>query len=255
MDQRETDRLLGELFKRNAPYVQEAVLRERIEAKLPRRRRKSRRARTMRALAIGFASVILAGGLAFGAYRLATYLQDRPAMVITDWSLVPGDTAPPGPGETVPSAVARWMPVAGTADLDRVESEGVVTQTDREGYVSQVTGRVTVFSVEMSQPGVSGTLEITSDLGVRADGTADEAATWTLSNDQGVWQGDSWSGWRGVDGAEQFGFGQAVGTGGYEGLTLFLQWHSAVVPGAAGSGADAASVGPVTLTGWILAAE
>ena len=87
MDERETDRLLSDLFKRNAPYVNEGAMEQRISAKLPRRRRRSRRTRTARILAVGLATAVLAVGLSFGAYRVVTYVQGRPALVMTDSTL------------------------------------------------------------------------------------------------------------------------------------------------------------------------
>jgi hypothetical protein len=253
MDERETDKRLGELFERNAPDVNEPLLRERITGKLPRRRRRSRRARTARMVAVGFASIVLLGGVAFGAYRMVTYFQGGQTLVITDSTLAAGDTGPSGTGTANTSVLAGLVPVAGTATLERVKSEGTATQERHGDYASRVTGRELVFWVETSQPGVSGTLEITSDLDVRADCSADVRATWILSNDQGAWQCASSPGYLTADGAEQFGFGKAAGTGGYEGMTLYLQWHSTQEPDSAISGAE--SSGSILVTGWIQSAE
>jgi hypothetical protein len=250
MDERETDKRLSDLFKRNAPYVDELLLRERINDRLPRRRRRSRRTRTARAVAVGFASVVLIGGAAFGAYELVTYLQGQPALVITDLTVQPGDTGPLGTGPAGTSVIAGLVPVVGTAVPGQVKSQGSAV---RSGTGTRVTGQVQEFLLDTSQPGISGTLEMTSELFVHADGSADVNATWVLTNNQGTWRCTSWLGYRTADGIEEFGYGSAPGDGGFAGLTLYLQWHSTKAPGASVTGAGATE--SITITGWIQPAE
>ena len=253
MDERETDRLLGELFKRNAPYVNEAALRERVNEKLPQRSRRSRRMRRARTLAVAFASIVLIGGAAFGAYRLVDYVKSQRALVITDLTLQPGDGAPPDGGTDGTSVLAGLLPVAGTAVLEEVKSEGITEPVNDVKYTHWIRGQVQLFSLNVSQPGTSGTVEITSDLMVRNDGSADITGSWILSNDQGTWECDSWVGYVTADGAEQFGFGSATGTGGYEGLMLYLQWRSTQEPGLTVIGSGPTQT--VIITGWIQSAD
>jgi hypothetical protein len=237
MNERDTDGLLGELFKRNAPYVDELALRERIGRNLSGRRRRSRLVRVARATAVAFASVMLLGGAAFGAYRLVDLLRTTPALII-------GDSLPAEGSDRAPVLVGL-VPIAGTATLEHVKSEGIIGSTVNPDYSTRITGRVCVFSLQMSPVAVSGTLEITSDLNVRVDGSVDIKGSYVLRNDQDTWACDSWVGYLGADGTE-FGFGVAVGTGRYEGLTLCLQWRSVHEPGSM-----SAVVGSAVVTGWV----
>jgi len=180
---------------------------------------------------------VLLGGAAFGAYRLVDLLRTTPALVI-------GDSLP-AEGSARAPALVGLVPIAGTATLERVKSEGIIGSPVHPDYSTQVTGRVSVFSLQMSPVAVSGTLEITSDLNVRGDGSADIKGSCVLGNDEGTWACDSWVGYLGADGTE-FGFGEAVGTGRYEGLTLYLQWRSMHKPGSM-----SAVVGSAVVTGWV----
>lgn len=248
MDHGETDRLLSELFKKNAPYVDEAAVQERVGAELPLRRRRSREARALRIAAVGFASVALAVGLAFGIYQAVAYFSSSPVLVITDSTLPSGDTGTSGPEEAGTSALAGLVPVMGTATLEEVRSEGATAQ---DGETTSVRGQVLVYRLELSQPAASGLLEITSDLGMRPDGGGDIAGSWLLSNDRGTWSCSSWKGTMTADG-EQFAFGTAVGADAYEGLTAFLQWHSTETTG---SGLNSAIPESGLITGWIQSAD
>lgn len=243
MDERDTDRLLDELFKRNAPYVNELLLRERISERLPRGRKRSMRARSARSLAVASACVLLLVGIVFGAYRLVDYVRG-PVLVI-------GDSLP-ADGNGVSPVLAGLTPVVGTAVLEQAKSEGITSFNADLYYSTKVTGQVSVYSLDMSQAGISGTLEITSDLKVRADGSADIKGSWILRNgaDQDSWECDSWVGYRSADGTEEFGFGKAAGRGEYEGLTLYLQWRSTREQGSTTAAAES-----VVVTGWIQAAD
>jgi hypothetical protein len=244
-----TDRLLRELFKRNAPYVNESALRERIDERLPRGRggRRRRRAWPVRTVAVACASIVLAGGAAFGAYEVVTYLHGQgPSLVITDQTVPGGGKTPSAGNAAGTSAIAGLVPVMGTATLEQVKSEGTAVSS---GDVTRLKGRVLVYRLDMSQSGISGTFEITIDLQRRAQG-GDIWASWVLSNDQGTWECTSWVGTLSADGLEQFGYGGAFGTGAYEGLTLYLQWHSTQEPGSTALAAESG-----TVTGWIESAE
>jgi hypothetical protein len=251
MDERETDRLLGDLFKRNAPYVNEGAMEERVSVKLPRRKRRSRRMRTARILAVGLATVVLAVGLALGAYQVATYVQGRSALVVTDSTLPSTGSATSDSGGAAASSVLTGLiPVMGTATLEQVKSEGAGVESTYVNYATQVTSQVLVYSLDMSQSGTNGNLEITADLDVRADGSVEIDGSWLLSNDEGAWECASWGGVVTGTGSEQFAFGEAVGSGAYEGLTLYLLWYS---PQTTGSAAPAAESGRIS--GWIRSAE
>jgi hypothetical protein len=251
MEEHRTDKLLGELFKRNAPSVNEPTLRERITARLLRRRRRSRRNRTVRAVALGFACIVLAGAAAFGVYTAVNHFQAPPQFVFTDVAPAPGDTSA-GSGTGNGPLLARVSPVMGTAILEQVKSEGGRDTGSGAGGTDWVRGRVEIYRLSMSQPAINGTMEIASDLASRLDGGTDIAGSWVLSTPQGAWECLSWRGIQTTDGTE-FCFGTASGTGGFEGLTLLLQWH--VVRNAATSATGELSSEPVALSGWIQSAQ
>jgi hypothetical protein len=244
MDDRNTDRLLRDAFRRNAPHVDEVAIQGRVDEELPRRRRRHRVARVAWALAVAGASLALVGMLAFGVYEAVTYLRDQqPALVLSDLQVPATDTAPSGGNTTGTKTLSGLLPVAGTAILHEVAGEGTTVQANG---VTQVRGRVLAYALDMSQAGVGGILEISTDLDVSADGSATVQGTWVLRSDQGTWECPSWIGYTTADGLEEFGFGRALGTGAYEGLALFLQWHA---------GTDAGSAAPVArwgiVTGWV----
>jgi vancomycin resistance protein YoaR len=88
MNELETDKLLGELFKGNAPQVNEMVLHERVTARGRQKRRRRPQARRTRALALACASVALAAAIGYGAYSAVAHYQGHPVLVLTD-STVP----------------------------------------------------------------------------------------------------------------------------------------------------------------------
>ena len=162
MGERETDKLLAELFKRNAPSVNEQALSERITARLRPRRRRRRRNRIARAVALGFASIVLVGAAAFGAYTAVDHFQRQPRLVFTDLNRGPG-----GP------LLARVSPVMGTAVLEQVKNEGTSDPGNAADGIHRVRDRVEVYRLSMSQPLVTGTMEIRSNLATRPDGSTD----------------------------------------------------------------------------------
>lgn len=244
MDHRNTDRLLRDAFQRNAPHVDEVAMQGRVDEALPRRRRRHRVARVAWALAVAGASLALVGMLAFGAYEVITGLRDQePALVLSDLQVPETDTPPSGGNPTGTKTLSGLLPVAGTAVLQHVESEGTTVQANG---VTQVRGRVLVYALDMAQAGVGGILEISSDLDVSADGSATVQGTWVLRSDQGTWECPSWIGYTTAGGLEEFGFGRALGTGAYEGLALFLQWHAGTDEGSTASFAQWS-----VLTGWV----
>ena len=88
MDTPETDKLLGELFRENAPWVDEEALRERVTARGRQRRRIRPGGRRTRVLVVACASVALAAAIGYGAYSAVTHFQGHPVLVLTD-STVP----------------------------------------------------------------------------------------------------------------------------------------------------------------------
>jgi hypothetical protein len=252
MGDRETDKLLAELFKRNAPAVNEPALSERISAKLWRRRRRRRRNRVAQAVALGFASVALVAAAAFGAYTAVAHFQSQPRFVFTDFSAAPGD-ASEGAGTNTGPLLARVSPVMGTAVLEQVKSEGISDPGNGADGIGGVRGRVEVYRLSMSQPAINGTVEITSNLSARPDGGTDSEASWVLRTSQGAWECSSWKGSLNAGGTEQFYFGTASGSGGFQGLTLLLQWHLVKNRGSSATGAGSSE--PIAVSGWIQPAK
>ncbi len=238
MGERETDKLLADLFKGNAPSVNEQALSERITARLRPRRRKRRRNRIARAVALGFASIVLVGAAALGAYTAVDHFQRQPRLVFTDLNRGPG-----GP------LLARVSPVMGTAVLEQVKNEGTSDPGNAADGIHRVRDRVEVYRLSMSQPLVTGTMEIRSNLATRPDGSTDIEGSWVLHTDQGVWECPSWKGSLTANDSEQFYFGNASGAGGLEGLTLLLQWHVAKNRGSSAIGAESSE--PIAVSGWI----
>ncbi len=244
MDEKSTDKLLSELFKRNAPPVNEPALRERISARLWRRRKTRRRNRTFRAVALGFVCVVLAAGAAFGTYDVVKHFQSRPGMFFTDLT-PPADSSS---GTTNP-LILKVSPVAGTAVLDQVKSEGTSDSTLGADGLGGIRGRIEVYRLSLSQPALNGTMEITSDLATRESGGADVTGSWVLRSDQGAWESEYWRGATSPNGSDEFYIGYGKGSGGFEGLRLILQWH--IVKNAGSSPAQADTSETVEVSGWV----
>ena len=88
MSEHEIDKLLGELFKENAPRVNDALLRERVTKSGLRRERSRRRVRQGRMAAVAFASIVLAVGIGYGTYRAITYSRGPNVVVVLTDSTV-----------------------------------------------------------------------------------------------------------------------------------------------------------------------
>jgi vancomycin resistance protein YoaR len=85
MNDRETDKLLGELFKENAPRVNDALLHEQVRRRASRRKRRSRSARRARVVAVVCVSLALAIGVGYGAYRAFVHVnQEHLVVLVTD---------------------------------------------------------------------------------------------------------------------------------------------------------------------------
>ncbi len=248
MDERETDELLSGLFKRSAPSVDEPALRERLGAKLLRKRRAIRKKRTVRAVALGFASVALVVGVVLGAHVAVDRLHNDVALVFTDLTPTPADS---GWGTGTSSRLAHVSPVMGTAVLERVKSEGTSDPSSEEDGTHWVRGRVEVYRLSMSQPAINGTMEITSDLSTGPGGSTEVQGSWVLRTSQGRWEGSFWTGIVSADGTDQFYMGMAAGSGGFEGLLLILEWH--VENGSESAPRGEGPSWPISLSGWIQA--
>src|SRR5512139_1534532 len=162
MDERATDKLLSELFQRNAASVNETALRDRINGKLWRIRKRRRRNRTAKIVAVGFASVVLVVAAVFATLRATEYFQDESPLVFTDLTPGPADAAA-GWGTDNPAGLARVAPVMGTAVLEQTKDEGTSEPPTGAGSTQWIRDRVEVYRLSTSQPLVSGTMEITFD--------------------------------------------------------------------------------------------
>ena len=111
MDEHETDRLLGELFKENAPRVNEAALRERVAKRSRQKRRNRPQARRTRVLVVACASLALAAAIGYGAYGAVTHFQGHPVLVLTDstvsTTVVAGSTTSSTDASSSPDVQAR----------------------------------------------------------------------------------------------------------------------------------------------------
>jgi vancomycin resistance protein YoaR len=110
MGEPDTDKLLGELFKKNAPHVNEPALCARVAESGQHGRRSRRHVRRVRAVAVAFASVVLALGAAYGVYRVVTHFQGQPLLVLTDSTVpaaTPGDTESSDPSTSDPEVQAK----------------------------------------------------------------------------------------------------------------------------------------------------
>jgi hypothetical protein len=82
-----------------------------------------------------------------------------------------------------------------------------------------------VFQVEASDPRASGTLEIKFNADAQQSMNARFWGTCTLTNSKGSWVCDGWNGAMTGTPQHQFTFAPYKGTGAYDGLALYIQWH------------------------------
>jgi len=125
---------------------------------------------------------------------------------------------------------------------ERILKETPGTETT-VGDVTQTRGLVVSYEVEASDPRASGTIEVTVNADSAADGSGTMWGTSVLTNSEGTWVCDGWTGALDASG-HRFTFIKATGTGEYEGLTLYQLGYFASGPttmlppsqGMAGSG-------------------
>jgi vancomycin resistance protein YoaR len=82
--ERETDRLLSALVKRNAPAVYERAFGARVTAAASSRRRGRMRVSRLRIAAVAFASVVLAAAAAYGVYVAVDHFRAQPVLILGD---------------------------------------------------------------------------------------------------------------------------------------------------------------------------
>jgi hypothetical protein len=82
-----------------------------------------------------------------------------------------------------------------------------------------------VFQVEASDPRASGTVEVKFNADASQSMNAKFWGSATLTNDKGAWVCDGWNGAMTGTPQHQFTFVPYKGTGAYDGLALYLQWH------------------------------
>jgi hypothetical protein len=105
-----------------------------------------------------------------------------------------------------------------------------------------------VFQVEASDPRVSGTLEVIMNADAPRSGGAKYWGTLVLTNSKGTWVCDNWDGAMTAMPTHQFTFSACKGTGAYQGLALYIQWHmvdnsTKMLPPSA--------LGGTAVSGWI----
>ena len=79
-----TDKLLGDLFKDNAPSVDEQALRERVTARGRAKRRGRRTAHRARTAAVACTAAVVLAAVGYAAYATVDHFQTRPVLVLTD---------------------------------------------------------------------------------------------------------------------------------------------------------------------------
>jgi hypothetical protein len=236
------------LSRRQAPSGIQPAPRGRGATTLLRATGTNRRSNAARALVLGFGCIVLAGAAFLAAYVAVDHFRSEPGLVFMDFKPTPRDAAA-GWGVDNPSGFAVVEPVAGAAVLKEVKSQGTSDPASAEDSSRRVRGRVEVYFLSMSQPAISGSMEITSERVTRLEGGTEVQGSWVLRNSRGMWESSSWTGIVTPDGADEFYFGKADGTGAFEGLVLLLEWHVVKNPGS--SGTAEVPTETVTVSGWI----
>ena len=131
----------------------------------------------------------------------------------------------------------------------QVMKNGTGTST-AVGDVTQVRGATVTYSVEGTDPRVTGTFVVTYDMDQIADGSGRMWGTWVDTNSEGTWVCDAWSGHHGASG-ETFVFGQSKGTGKYEGLVSHWLWYWNTSDASSSQGSKPG----IAASGWIEKAQ
>jgi hypothetical protein len=124
----------------------------------------------------------------------------------------------------VPAIVSGLEPFVGTAQLSS-STEGSETT---EGTVTHMRDINAEFKVEATDPRASGSAKITSNYDANGNVSVQSWGTSVLTNGKGTWVCDAWTGAGLTDASgasHSFIYNVARGTGEYEGLTMYVQWH------------------------------
>jgi hypothetical protein len=128
---------------------------------------------------------------------------------------------PPAP-PVVTSPSPERIPVSGTATLLQDQTTNV--DSAGGGFTQARTG-IWVLRADLSDPRVSGTIEITFGENVRADQSSVLWGTSVLTNQTGTWECAGWSGATAKGGQQHLIFLQYKGTGMYAGLKFSCQLY------------------------------
>jgi hypothetical protein len=120
------------------------------------------------------------------------------------------------------------------------------------GGVTQDRNWTYVYQVEASDPRASGTLEVIMNADAPKSGGAHFWGTLVLTNIKGTWVCDNWDGAMTSIPSHTFTFSPCKGTGAYDGLALYMQWHmvensAEMLPPSAPGG--------TAVSGWIQKAQ
>jgi hypothetical protein len=118
------------------------------------------------------------------------------------------------------------------------------------GDIRQIRDEHWVMRYEMSDERVSGDQDTMIDGDQRADGSADLWGTAVIRNDNGTWECPRYTATIAKGGLEHFIWAVYTGTGGYAGLTYYLQVHFVELPGTSKPPEQGCAV-----TGWIQKTE
>ncbi len=156
-------------------------------------------------------------------------------------------------GEESPGTTSSGSSAGITAGLEPFVAGAMLTDT-KDGTETTV-GDVTedrdwtyVFQVEASDPRATGNLEVIFNADAPRSGGAKFWGTCVLTNSQGTWVCDGWNGAMTDVPTHQFTFSEYKGTGAYEGLAMYIQWHmiensSEMLPPSSAAG--------TAVSGWI----
>jgi hypothetical protein len=156
-----------------------------------------------------------------------------------------GGTASSGSNAAILSGLEPF--VAG-AMLTQTQ-DGTETTVDN---VTQDRNWTYVYQVEASDPRASGTLEVIFNADAPKSGGAHYWGTCVLTNGKGTWVCDNWDGAMTSMPTHQFTFSASKGTGAYEGLALYIQWH--MVENST-TMLSPSAVGGTAVSGWIQKAQ
>jgi hypothetical protein len=167
------------------------------------------------------------------------------AILLLAWTLTESGCGDKASSTTASAALSGLESFVGAAKL----TESTPGTETTAGDVTQVRGVKAAFQVEASDPRASGTAEVTSNYDGRAGVSAQSWGSSVLTNSKGTWVCDAWTGAGATDTggkSHSFIFNVAKGTGDYEGLVMYVQWHfveavSVMVPPSQG----------IAISGWI----